>query len=211
MMKKLISILSTITLLLLFLLPFSTVSAASIPETIDYWVTPKVVHIKNDDLLKSYLALDYKNNTRQTVYASKNRYRLNYDSNISISDKSMSVEIIGHVFPDTVANYLPGWLASIIQNHTSVIDSGEKSIDRDRWVWDSIAFVLGDYNEVISETRDGKMKTSQEIVDAIYNQNRMTAPSKLDKDIMLKVVMDIQTNNIDPILLEAFGKNVVMK
>ncbi|HAP3813807.1 TPA: hypothetical protein IUT93_001110 [Enterococcus faecalis] len=211
MMKKLISILSTITLLLLLLMPFSTVSAASIPETIDYWVTPKVVHIKNDDLLKSYLALDYKNNTRQMVYASKNRYRLNYDSNISISDKSMSVEIIGHVFPDTVANYLPGWLASIIQNHTSVIDSGEKSVDRDRWVWDSIAFVLGDYNEVISETRDGKAKTNQEIVDAIYNQNRMTAPSKLDKDIMLKVVTDIQTNNIDPILLEAFGANIVMK
>lgn len=211
MMKKLISILSTITLLLLLLMPFSTVSASSIPETIDYWVTPKVVHIKNDDLLKSYLALDYKKNTRQMVYASKNRYRLNYDSNISISDKSMSVEIIGHVFPDTVANYLPGWLASIIQNHTSVIDSGEKSVDRDRWVWDSIAFVLGDYNEVISETRDGEAKTNQEIVDAIYNQNRMTAPSKLDKDIMLKVVDDIQTNNIDPILLEAFGANIVMK
>ena len=210
-MKKLISILSTITLLLLLLMPFSTVSASSIPETIDYWVTPKVVHIKNDDLLKSYLALDYKNNTRQMVYASKNRYRLNYDSNISISDKSMSVEIIGHVFPDTVANYLPGWLASIIQNHTSVIDSGEKSVDRDRWVWDSIAFVLSDYNEVVSETRDGEAKTNQEIVDAIYNQNRMTAPSKLDKDIMLKVVDDIQTNNIDPILLEAFGANIVMK
>lgn len=48
------------------------------------------------------------------VYASKDRYRLNYDSNISISDKSMSVEIIGHVFPDTVANYLPGLLVSII-------------------------------------------------------------------------------------------------
>ena len=192
-------------------MPFSTVSASSIPETIDYWVTPKVVHIKNDDLLKSYLALDYKNNTRQMVYASKNRYRLNYDSNISISDKSMSVEIIGHVFPDTVANYLPGWLASIIQNHTSVIDSGEKSVDRDRWVWDSIAFVLSDYNEVVSETRDGEAKTNQEIVDAIYNQNRMTAPSKLDKDIMLKVVDDIQTTNIDPILLEAFGANIVMK
>lgn len=75
----------------------------------------------------------------------------------------------------------------------------------------NIAFVLGDYNEVILETRDDKIKTNQEIVDAIYNQNRMTAPSKLDKDIMLKVVMDIQTNSIDPILLEAFGTNIVMK
>lgn len=46
MIKKLISILSTITLLLLLLIPISTVSAASIPETIDYCVTSKVVHIK---------------------------------------------------------------------------------------------------------------------------------------------------------------------
>lgn len=102
-------------------------------------------------------------------------------------------------------------MASIIQNHTFVIDSGEKSVDRDRWVWDSIEFVLGDYNEVILETRDDEAKANQEIVDAIYNQNRMTAPRKLDKDIMLKVVTDIQTNNIDPILLEALGVYTVMK
>lgn len=167
-MKKLISTLLAFVIVLLLLMPFSEVSASSIPETIDYWVTQKVVHIKNDDLLKSSLALDYKNNTRQMVCASKDRYTLNYDSNISISDKSMSVEIIGHVFPDTVANYLPGWLALIIQNHTSVIDSGEKSIDRDRWVWDSIAFVLGDYNQITSEARNDEVKTNQEIVDGIY-------------------------------------------
>ncbi|QZN88732.1 hypothetical protein K5X77_00065 [Vagococcus lutrae] len=203
-MKKLISTLLAFVIVLLLLMPFSEVLASSIPETIDYWVTPKVVHIKNDDLLKSYLALDYKNNTRQMVCASKDRYTLNYDSNISISDKSMSVEIIGHVFPDTVANYLPGWLALIIQNHTSVIDSGEKSIDRDRWVWDSIAFVLGDYNQITSEARNDEVKTNQEIVDGIYNQNRMTVSCKLDKDIMLKVVTDIQNNDVDPILLEVF-------
>ncbi|MGF3072918.1 hypothetical protein ACQV2S_05400 [Facklamia sp. P13064] len=203
-MKKLISTLLAFVIVLLLLMPFSEVSASSIPETIDYWVTPKVVHIKNDDLLKSYLALDYNNNTRQMVCASKDRYTLNYDSNISISDKSMSVEIIGHVFPNTVANYLPGWLALIIQNHTSVIDSGEKSIDRDRWVWDSIAFVLGDYNQITSEARNDEVKTNQEIVDGIYNQNRMTVSCKLDKDIMLKVVTDIQNNDVDPILLEVF-------
>ncbi|MGX7109084.1 hypothetical protein [Facklamia miroungae] len=203
-MKKLISTLLAFVIVLLLLIPFSEVSASSIPETIDYWVTPKVVHIKDDDLLKSYLALDYNNNTSQMVCASKDRYTLNYDSNISISDKSMSVEIIGHVFPDTVANYLPGWLALIIQNHTSVIDSGEKSIDRDRWVWDSIAFVLGDYNQITSEARNDEVKINQEIVDGIYNQNRMTVSCKLDKDIMLKVVTDIQNNDVDPILLEVF-------
>lgn len=204
-MKKIIKVLSCTTLFLLMITSFSKASAATLPpETIDYWVTPKVVHIKNDDLLKSYLSLDYKNHTKQMVYASKDRYRSNYDTDISISDKSMSIEIIGHVFPDTVANYLPGWLASIIQNHTSIIDSGESSVDRDRWIWDSIAFVLGDYNKVVLETRNGEEKTNQEIVDAIYNQNGMTSPTKLDKDIMLKVVEDIKNNNVNPVLLKIF-------
>lgn len=31
------------------------------------------------------------------------------------------------------------------------------------------------------------MKTNREIVDDIYNQNRMAVHSKLDKDIMLKL------------------------
>ncbi|MHC5268493.1 hypothetical protein ACYSNO_04800 [Enterococcus sp. LJL98] len=203
-MKKIISVLSILTLLLFLLTPFYNVSATSIPEAINYWVTPKVIHIKNDDLLKSYLTLDYKNHTREIVYASKNQYKLKYDSDISISDKSMSVEIIGHVFPDTVANYLPQWLASMIQDHTSVIDSGEKLVDKDRWVWDSIALVLVDYNKVILGNRNNAEETNQEIVDAIYNQYILTVPSKLDKGIMLKVLADIQNNNIDPILKNLF-------
>lgn len=77
-------------------------------------------------------------------------------------------------------------------------------VDRDRWIWDSIAFVLGDYNKVVLEIRNGKEKTNQEIVDAIYNQNRMITPTKLDKDVMLKVVEDIQNNNVNPILLKVF-------
>lgn len=32
----------------------------------------------------------------------------------------------------------------------------------------------------------------------------MTVYCKLDKDIMLKVVTDIQNNDVDPILLEVF-------
>mgnify|MGYP004608806833 CR=1 FL=1 len=36
------------------------------------------------------------------------------------------------------------------------------------------------------------------------NQNRMTVYCKLDKDIMLEVVTDIQNNDVNPILLEVF-------
>ncbi|MET1942795.1 hypothetical protein ABXL60_05265 [Enterococcus faecalis] len=49
-------------------------------------------------------------------------------------------------------------------------------------------------------------KKNQEIVDAIYNQNGMTSPTKLDKDVMLKVVEDIQNNNVNPILLKILIK-----
>ncbi|MBP1042466.1 hypothetical protein I6N95_15715 [Vagococcus sp. BWB3-3] len=202
MMKKSNKLILSLVLSCLTLISFSAVSSATaIPTEIDYWVTPKVVHIKNDDLLKSYVALDYKENTKQVVHASKEQYRSIYDTDIAISDKSMGVEIIGHIFPDTVANYLPEWLASIIQNHTIVIDSGEASVDRDRWVWDSIAFVLGDWANI--KKMEQRM-TRQEIADSIYYKNKLRGNIRVDKNVMLKVIADIEENQVDPILLEVF-------
>lgn len=203
MMKKSNKLILSLVLSCLTLISFSDVSSATAISTeIDYWVTPKVVHIKNDDLLKSYVALDYKENTKQVVHASKEQYRSIYDTDITISDKSMGVEIIGHIFPDTVANYLPEWLASIIQNHTVVIDSGEASVDRDRWVWDSIAFVLGDWANIKKVEND---MTSQEMADRIYIRSKLRGKGRLDKDVMLKVVVAIQENDVDPILIELFN------
>ncbi|MGX7038111.1 hypothetical protein [Vagococcus fessus] len=203
-MKEIKSITIIVMLVFLTVVPISNVTAISTTGSIEYWVTPKVVHIKNDEFLKTYLSQDYCRNTTQMVCDSKNKYKLIYDSEIAITDQSMGIEIIGHVFTDAVSKYLPKWLAIIIQNHTAVIDSGESSVDKDRWIWDSISVVLGHYNEIILADKRNKYITSESIVDIIYNTNINRTVIRLDREIMLKVVNDIRINEINPILLNDF-------
>lgn len=112
------------------------------------------------------------------VYASKDGYRSNYDIDIFISDKSMSIEIIRHLYTDSFANYLPRWLTSIIQNQTSIIDS----VDQDCWIRALVTFVLYYYYKIVLEKRNGEK--NQEIFDVICNQNRMISHTKLDKDVI---------------------------
>ncbi|MFJ7887015.1 hypothetical protein ACIQYL_02880 [Lysinibacillus xylanilyticus] len=63
---------------------------------------------------------------------------------LDISEGSLSVEILGHVYPDRIGNTikklpLPGSIEDAIDKilkRTEVIDCGESSKDSNRFLWD---------------------------------------------------------------------------
>ncbi|MCL6447527.1 MAG: hypothetical protein K6U04_05140 [Armatimonadetes bacterium] len=71
----------------------------------------------------------------------------------------MAIEIVGHVVPDRVFRIIldspdvPQWLkdqAEIIVVHMSIIDSGEESVDSNRWFWDDIALIATVVNAILA-------------------------------------------------------------
>ncbi|MHB8036160.1 hypothetical protein EXM30_14335 [Clostridium botulinum] len=185
------------------LISFNTVTAfAANLSDITYSYSPKAVHITNDYILKDYLSNSSKNSLNIADYA-KSNYLLKYSEPIDVTRTSMAIEILGHVYPDKIARYLPFGLGNIITKHTSIIDIGEKSIDSNRWIWDSIAAVIGDnFNNSRSiNSLKFKMNTEQHVDEIIKNPKNKNL--KLNKDIMIKVQKDIDNKTIDPILLKA--------
>ncbi|NFB97057.1 hypothetical protein EXM85_03145 [Clostridium botulinum] len=207
MKKKSIKIL-IVGLVSFTLISFSTVTtfAANLSDIICSY-SPKAVHITNDYNLKDYLSNSSKNSLNIADYA-KSNYVLKYSEPIDVTRTSMAIEIIGHVYPDKIAKYLPFGLGNIITKHTSIIDIGEKSVDSNRWIWDSIAAVIGDNfdNSKRANSRSVnslmlKMNTEQHVDEIIKNPKNKNL--KLNKYIMIKVQKDIDNNTIDPILLKA--------
>ncbi len=182
-----------------------TIFAADL-SNITYSYSPKAVHITNDYNLKDYLSNSSKNSLNIADYA-KSNYFLKYSEPINVTRTSMAIEIIGHVYPDKIAKYLPFGLGNIITKHTSIIDIGEKSIDSNRWIWDSIAAVIGDNMDNSRSLKpymnslNLKMNAEKRVDTIIKNPKNKNL--KLNKDIMIKVQKDIDNKTIDPILLEA--------
>lgn len=70
---------------------------------------------------------------------------------LNISDKSLTIEIIGHVYIGNFADilkeipHIPKIAPIVIKkaykitDHTDIIDCGEKEVDSNRWVWDKLA------------------------------------------------------------------------
>ncbi|APR00665.1 putative transmembrane protein [Clostridium botulinum] len=185
------------------LISLNTVTAfAANLSDITYSYSPKAVHIANDYNLKDYLSNSSKGSLNIADYA-KSNYLLKYSQPIDVTRTSMAIEIMGHVYPDKIAKYLPFGLGNIITKHTSIIDIGEKSIDSNRWIWDSIAAVIGDNfnNSRGINSLKFKMKAEEHVNEIIKNSKNKNL--KLNKDIMIKVQKDIDNKTIDPILLKA--------
>ncbi|OPD23708.1 hypothetical protein AL710_05990 [Clostridium botulinum] len=185
------------------LISLNTVTAfAANLSDITYSYSPKAVHIDNDYNLKDYLSNSSKGSLNIADYA-KSNYLLKYSQPIDVTRTSMAIEIMGHVYPDKIAKYLPFGLGNIITKHTSIIDIGEKSIDSNRWIWDSIAAVIGDNfnNSRRINSLKFKMKAEEHVNEIIKNSKNKNL--KLNKDIMIKVQKDIDNKTIDPILLKA--------
>ncbi|RMC46736.1 hypothetical protein [Lactobacillus sp. ESL0230] len=185
--KMIIEICSLIVFLNLFV---TNVKATDIPKDINIWSTPKVIHIKNDDILKKFIFLDQYHNAQQVTYASKQIYLTTYKQDILVGNTSMSVEILGHIYPDEFSKYLPSNIVEEIRKHTNVIDSGEKSVDSNRWVWDSIAAVI-DYFKPSNNSREYQDLSIKTILSKIHQIN---SNEYLDNEIMTKVIKEYKSN-----------------
>lgn len=107
--------------------------------------TEGMAHISNDHALWHALEKYGAYNIAEVV---KRKYQDIYGKSLNIGTTSMALEIIGHVVPDQVCRIISNSLimppgikntVSKITQHTTVIDSGESSLDTNRWFWDSLA------------------------------------------------------------------------
>lgn len=194
-MKKLIKKIIVIFMTFGVLISNTVLVSAVQLSDVKYRIEPKIVRIENDSYLKDYL-----NETSRANYIIakdvKQKYYNIYKTDIKISEESMAVEILGHVFPEKVAKYLPAILRNKILAHTSVIDIGEKSVDSNRWVWDSIAAVIGNKQDN-KRVRRSVVSIDDKVNDIIINNPQL----KLDRQIIKKVLEDIEDGTIDPALL----------
>lgn len=111
-----------------------------------------IVHILNSKELNDFLKKEKKASLHVALFI-KNTYKEKYKKDISITLKSLTIEILGHVYLDRIAKFIckivsivPLFKKSILKiankfvlSHTDIIDIGEKQVDNNRWVWDSIA------------------------------------------------------------------------
>lgn len=107
-----------------------------------------VVRIENDEALRQLL--DTEDEAPMLIARTlKSTYKNQMNKRLDISDTSLAIEILGHVYPDRVGKTLKSIpLPSPIKNaidkileRTDVIDCGETNKDSNRWVWDALAKV----------------------------------------------------------------------
>lgn len=185
--------------LLVFVILFSnTVFAlAADLSSVKYSIEPKIVRIQNNNELKDYLS-EVHNGNYVLAADIKERYFNTYTQELKISQTSIAVEILGHVYPDKISRYLPSFLRNKIVSHTNVIDIGEKSVDSNRWIWDSIAAVIDNNNKNYSTRSKRSIQSIEDKANVIIKQNPNL---KLDINIIKLVLEDLENGNIDPILL----------
>ncbi|WMJ88271.1 hypothetical protein [Anaerocolumna sp. MB42-C2] len=110
-----------------------------------------VVRIKADDMLMNFLELP----SHGSYFLSQhilNTYETIFEKPLKISNHSLAIEIIAHVFVDTILENISDFSDSIshdklkpvidtlehLREHTKIIDCGESSVDNNRFIWDSL-------------------------------------------------------------------------
>lgn len=109
----------------------------------------KIVRIKSDDALVDFLELPSNGSFLLSQHILKNYERL-YHKPLKIKIHSLAIEIIAHVFADSLLLNLRELSDSLshdklkpvaealesVRRHTEVIDCGEASVDGNRHIWD---------------------------------------------------------------------------
>lgn len=109
----------------------------------------RLVQVKNDQALIDYLkkpgvgSLDI-------AKEMKRLYVNNTNCELKISEKSLAIEIIGHIFIENFAKTIEKFpvskdlkkelkdLSASLKSHTVIIDCGESSVDTNRHIWDKL-------------------------------------------------------------------------
>lgn len=111
----------------------------------------RLVQITCDDALKNYLEAPG-NGALQLSAHILAEYKKRRESELNISQDSLAIEILAHVYSDSFAeavsaagSRLPSVLSHTVHKlmkqvtvHTEIIDCGESSIDNNRRIWDAL-------------------------------------------------------------------------
>jgi len=107
---------------------------------------PHIISIINSDLLEGLITANPETVTTEIVNFIKKEYYNLFGKNLAITDDSIFIEIIGHIYADKFADAVKrisniGFvdaLAEKIIHHCEVIDIGEKEHDENRFIWDKL-------------------------------------------------------------------------
>jgi hypothetical protein len=113
------------------------------------------IHITNDSELKGYL-LQWGHGAREVTKGSKANFKYYYGRSFGVTDDSMTLEILGHIYPEVILTalqigtiYIPGasllieLLKKLVNSRTDVIDIGESGYDSNRGIWDKFQNYVG--------------------------------------------------------------------
>ena len=171
-------------------------STGNIPVT--SWFTPKVIHLQNDEELGKCIKWHIKETSVPEAFMTLADYYVEkYDEwmaelygKLNIEKRSIAVEIIGHVYPEKLAKYLPDSVYKAVRAHTAVIDMGERSVDDNRIVWDGICYAF----DSLTTPTDAAGKPMPFFVTPSFPETEMS------KYIAKKMKKDIDNGSFDPLL-----------
>ncbi|MBY0596481.1 hypothetical protein [Bacillus bingmayongensis] len=118
-------------------------------EELSILIRERSLHIENTDSL--HRVLKKKHTHLKLAQYLKQEHTNQYGTILNISNQSLAIEIIGHVYIGNFADILknipriPNIAPIIVErayritDHTDIIDCGEKEVDSNRWVWDKLA------------------------------------------------------------------------
>lgn len=118
--------------------------------------TDRCAHVLNDATLKNMLS-GTQGGSLKLASAIKSTYNHYMLKPLNIDTRSIALEILGHVYPDRFLNAIislpiPSSIKNACQSvadHTAVIDSGESTVDSNRFVWDGMVFCFDAIQTVI--------------------------------------------------------------
>lgn len=104
------------------------------------------IHLNSDPALWALLSQNVKVNVEKLSSAILNEYKNIFAKDLDISLKSLSVEILGHVYAEHFLAHVNGFIGKLnidvdlkkIIRNCSVIDCGEADKDGNRWFWNML-------------------------------------------------------------------------
>lgn len=122
----------------------------------------QAIKIYNDDELSILLQNDAEELTSQLVNRIKVEYYKLFNTEFSVSNDSMSVEIWAHVYAEKFAEAIKHFssvklidaFAEKIIQHADEIDIGEKGHDENRFVWDALQAFKSSVAKILFKTAD---------------------------------------------------------
>lgn len=108
---------------------------------------PQLIRVYSNAALWQYLDGKADSRFQLLVKTIKSDYNLAFSKPLAISDDSLIVEILVHVYCDYLGlsfNRIVRikWIQNLVKKllkRAEVVDCGEKSVDSNRWVWDLLA------------------------------------------------------------------------